>query len=97
MVGACWQIAAWQSRVENGRLFGLCRQELSHRKAGCASISGRRAHAGLVLKEKRGRLIGGNQTAKGQQDGTGRGAGDVRRDADGGGKGIYRRPVTRAG
>ena len=64
MVGAGWQIAAWQSREADGRLFGLCRQELSHRKGCCASESRRRGQPGFLLKEKRGKLIGGNQTGE---------------------------------
>ena len=64
MVGAGWQIAAWQRREADGRLFSLCRQELSHRRAGCASESRRRGQPGFLLKEKRGRLIGGNQTGE---------------------------------
>ena len=64
MVGGGWQIAAWQSREADGRLVGLCWQELSHRRAGCASESRRRGQPGFLLKEKRGRLIGGNQTGE---------------------------------
>ena len=64
MVGGGWQIAAWQSREADGRLVGLCWQQLSHRKGCCASVSRRRGQPGFLLKEKRGKLIGGNQTGE---------------------------------